>query len=81
MKSLGVIHIKGWAECGHTREAHSCAPSAFPKSLTMKTERREGPRVSRYLNPSLWLSLRWQVPPCRQGFWRQVLMGIVQSFP
>lgn len=34
-----------------------------------------------YLNPSLFASVRWQVPPFWQGFWMQELMGTLQSRP
>lgn len=34
-----------------------------------------------YLNPSLFASVRWQVPPFWHGFWMQELMGTLQSRP
>lgn len=77
-KSLEITHRKGLVQSGHTAGPQG---AAMLLHLPVKPREREGPRVSCYLNPSLWLSLRWQVPPCWQGFWMQVLMGVVQSLP
>lgn len=63
VESLETIHLKGWHSVG-TQQALSEQLCFVIPPRESASRGREGPGVSCYLNPSLWPSLRWQVPPC-----------------